>query len=561
VERRSLHVGTSNSIANHVHEFDKQTSPFAPAMCTYTCLRPSSVHSGGRRDALTGTRYGRQGEHVTTRPTSPSTLPDTSNTQVLVRRNREDNYRRGLLITDLVILATAVATAQIWHFGPDSEVRATGPLDISYSALGAVIVAMWWATLHVLQTRDSRIIGDGSDEYRRVARATFLMFGWVAILSLMFKWDMSRGYLAIAFPLGLVGLLAGRKVWRFWIHRQRLQGRHLSNVLVIGGHRSGRDMALWFDQHKASGLRVTGVWMPDILGTEERWLPIPDQFIPILGKDRNLFEAINIADADTVIVTDTEHLGHRALRDLTWQLEGIDVDLMVSPNVMDFSGSRIHVRAVAGMPLMHLEEPQYAEAGAWPKLAFDRAFALAALLAFSPLLLATALAVKCSSRGPVFYRQRRVGLDGQTFDMLKFRSMRVGADRELTELISAQGTSDTPLFKVVNDPRVTRIGGFIRRYSIDELPQLLNVLRGDMSAVGPRPQVAAEVDLYDDHAFRRLTVRPGMTGLWQVSGRSDLSWEDSIRLDTYYVENWSLMGDLIILWRTVRAVATSRGAY
>lgn len=488
-------------------------------------------------------------------------LPSVNDSHVVVRRNREVFYQRGLLVTDLAVLAITTCSAQVWHFGFDSGNRADGPFDISYSALGAVIVAMWWAVLQFFRTRDARIIGDGTDEYRRISRATFLMFGWVAILSLMFKWDMSRGYLALAFPLGLIGLLLGRKVWRIWLRRQRQCGHHLSNVLVVGGSRSGQEMALWFNKHRTSGLRVTGVWVPDAQTAPNEWLEVPDHFIPVMGNDRNLFDALNIAEADTVIVTDTEHLGHRALRDLTWQLEGIDVDLLVSPNVMDFSGSRIHVRAVAGMPLMHLEEPQYAEAGAWPKLAFDRVFALFAILIFSPLLLSTAAAVKLTSKGPVFYRQRRIGLDGEAFGMLKFRSMRTGADAELADLIAAQGTSDTPLFKVKNDPRITKVGAFLRRYSIDELPQLFNVLYGDMSVVGPRPQVAAEVELYDDRAFRRLTVRPGMTGLWQVSGRSDLSWEDSIRLDTYYVENWSLTGDLIILWRTLRAVLGSQGAY
>ena len=488
-------------------------------------------------------------------------LPPVDETHVAVRRTGQSFYRRGLLITDLAVLAITTASAQIWHFGVDSEARADGPFDISYTSLGAIIVAMWWATLQFFQTRDPKIIGDGTDEYRRIARATFLMFGWVAILSLMFKWDMSRGYLAIAFPLGLVGLLMGRKGWRVWLQHHRRHGRYLSNVLVVGGHRSGQEMALWFNRHRDSGLRVTGVWVPDTQTKTNEWLQVPDQFIPVLGNDRNLFDALNIAEADTVIVSDTEHLGHRALRDLTWQLEGIDVDLMVSPNVMDFSGSRIHVRAVAGMPLLHLEEPQYAEAGAWPKLAFDRTFALAAILAFSPVLLCGAAAVKLTSKGPIFYRQRRIGLDSQGFDMLKFRSMRVGADAELGALLAAQGTSDKPLFKVKNDPRLTKVGAFLRRYSIDELPQLFNVLRGDMSAVGPRPQVTAEVELYDDRAFRRLTVRPGMTGLWQVSGRSNLSWEDAIRLDTYYVENWSLTADLVILWKTVRAVFGSSGAY
>jgi exopolysaccharide biosynthesis polyprenyl glycosylphosphotransferase len=488
-------------------------------------------------------------------------LPPVDNAQVLVRRNRETFYRRGLLVTDLVILAATASFAQLWHFGTASDDRARGPFDISYTALGAVIVLLWWAVLELVRTRDARLIGDGPDEYRRVARATFITFGSIAIVSLIFKWDMSRGYLAIALPLGLLGLAAGRKAWRVWLHRQRRHGRHLSNVLVIGGHRSGQDMAMWFNRHRRSGLRVTGVWVPDAQTKVNEWLDVPEQFVPVMGNDRNLFDALNVADADTVIVTDTEHLGHRALRDLTWQLEGIDVDLMVSPNVTDFAGSRIHVRAVAGMPLMHLEEPQYAEAGAWPKALFDRLFALILIISASPLLLAAAVAVKTTSPGPVLFRQRRVGLDGEGFDMLKFRSMRVGADAELADLIKAQGTNDQPLFKLRIDPRITKAGSFLRRYSIDELPQLFNVLRGDMSIVGPRPQVAAEVELYDDRAFRRLTVRPGMTGLWQVSGRSDLSWEDSIRLDTYYVENWSLTGDLIILWRTLRAVVGSSGAY
>lgn len=488
-------------------------------------------------------------------------LPPVNETVVSVRRDRQTSYRRGLVVTDLTVLAATTAVAQVWQFGFDADVRTSGPLNLSYSAFGAFIVGVWWVALHLFQTRASKIVGDGADEYRRVARATFVVFGWVAIWSLMFKWDMSRGYLAFAFPLGLVGLLIGRKSWRVWLNRQRRLGRHLSNVLVVGGPRSGQEMAMWFNRHRSSGLRVTGVWVPDAHTNANEWLEVPDQFVPVLGNDRNLFDALNIAEADTVIVSDTEHLGHRALRDLTWQLEGIDVDLMVSPNVMDFSGSRIHVRAVAGMPLMHLEQPQYAEAGAWPKAAFDRLFALLAITAFLPLLLAVAAAVKITSKGPIFYRQRRIGLDGDAFDMLKFRSMRVGADAELAALLAEQGTSGQPLFKVTNDPRLTSVGAFLRRFSLDELPQLLNVLRGDMSVVGPRPQVTAEVELYDEHAFRRLTVRPGMTGLWQVSGRSDLSWEDAIRLDTYYVENWSLTGDIVILWKTLRAVLGSDGAY
>ncbi|MDF2994129.1 MAG: gumD, partial [Microbacterium sp.] len=170
------------------------------------------------------------------------------------------------------------------------------------------------------------------------------------------------------------------------------------------------------------------------------------------------------------------------------------------------------------------------------------------------VLIAVAIAVSTTSSGPLLYRQQRIGQHGRPFSMLKFRSMRVGAERELKALLDAQGTSEKPLFKVKDDPRITPVGRFIRKYSLDELPQLFNVLGGSMSIVGPRPQIAAEVALYTDAARRRLLARPGLTGLWQVSGRSSLDWEDAVRLDLYYVENWSLVGDLAILAKTAKAV-------
>ena len=178
----------------------------------------------------------------------------------------------------------------------------------------------------------------------------------------------------------------------------------------------------------------------------------------------------------------------------------------------------------------------------------------------SPIMLAVAIAVKMSSPGPIFYWQERIGLRGQPFHMFKFRSMVQGADDQLQSLLDAQGTADRPLFKVINDPRITPVGRFIRRYSLDELPQFFNVLRGEMSLVGPRPQRESEVALYDAVAHRRLFMKPGISGLWQVSGRSDLDWDDAIRLDLYYVENWSMAGDVAILWRTISTVVAARGA-
>lgn len=469
-------------------------------------------------------------------------------------------YSRGLLLTDLVVLTLAVTLAQIWKFGLDSEATANGPFMISYTVLGGAVVVMWWVALEVFQTRQRSVLGAGSEEYRRILRASVMIFGWIAIMSLIFKWDMSRGYLAVAFPTGLLSLLAGRKIWRTWLRRQQRNGKGVSRVLVIGGVQTSGEIARWFGRHPLSGYRVTGIWVPDRAEADGAFFDGTNT-VDVVGNQHSLADALADSEANTVIVTDTEHLGHHGIKELTWDLEERGKDLLVSPNVIDVHTSRLHLADVAGLPLLHLEEPQYAGAGAWPKVLFDRVGAIAITALALPFMLAISIAVKASSRGPVLFYQERVGRDGEPFNMIKFRSMRMGTDADLGALVTDDGSSLSPFAKVKDDPRVTAVGRILRNYSLDELPQLFNVLRGDMSLVGPRPQRDFEVALYDEVSARRLRVRPGMTGLWQVSGRSDLSPEEAIRLDTYYVENWSMTSDLLILWRTVKAVMSSSGAY
>jgi exopolysaccharide biosynthesis polyprenyl glycosylphosphotransferase len=252
----------------------------------------------------------------------------------------------------------------------------------------------------------------------------------------------------------------------------------------------------------------------------------------------------------------------QALRRLSWALEERDVELIVSPGIIEVAGPRLSIRPVAGLSLLHLERPSASGGRMLGKAVFDKALGALLLLAASPLLLVSAAAVKLSSRGPVFYRQTRIGIDGAEFKMIKFRSMVVGADTQqqaLRNLNLDQGNG--MLFKMHDDPRVTRVGKILRRLSLDELPQLINVLRGTMSLVGPRPPLPEEVAAYSDDATRRLKVKPGVTGLWQVSGRSDLTWEESLRLDLRYTDNWSLALDISILWRTFRAVLKGAGAY
>jgi exopolysaccharide biosynthesis polyprenyl glycosylphosphotransferase len=262
--------------------------------------------------------------------------------------------------------------------------------------------------------------------------------------------------------------------------------------------------------------------------------------------------------ADTVLATSSDHLPPERIRDLAWQLEPRQHELVLAPALTDVGGSRIHLRPVAGLPLIHVETPHYRGAGRFAKRAFDVAVASALLVVLAPMFAIIAALVARDSSGGVFYRQERIGRNGEPFDILKFRSMSADADARRAELAAGM---DKGLFKLVDDPRITRIGKVLRRYSLDELPQLVNVLRGEMSLVGPRPALPSEVSEYDRRELRRLAVTPGLSGLWQVSGRSNLGWADGIRLDLYYVENWSMTQDLQILWRTARAVLTSDGAY
>ncbi len=467
---------------------------------------------------------------------------------------------RRLGLTDLVIVAASVLVAQVWKFGFHADAASTGPLSMNYQSLGAAITIVWWLGLTIGGARDPRLLGDGTAEYVRIARISFVVFGVIAVVSLLFKWDLSRGYLAIAFPLGVVGLLIGRKVWRLALHRSRRDGHALTHSLVVGRPASAVRISRNFEASPASGHRVVGVLDPQGTGPAGSITTAAGE-VPVFHDTASLLDAAVSVNADSVIVASAEALGADGLRELAWQLNAAGVELMVSPHLVDVAGTRMHLRPLGNEPYIHLAEPQYAAAGQWPKRLLDALGSGTLLLLCSPILLVTAAAIVLTSRGGVFYRQERIGLDGRTFGMIKFRSMRADADAQLKQLMAEHAGGDVALFKIADDPRVTTVGRFIRRFSIDELPQLINVFKGDMSLVGPRPQRDHEVALYDHVAHRRLTVRPGMTGLWQVSGRSDLSWEDAIRLDNYYVENWSLMGDLIILSRTVRAVLRSDGAY
>lgn len=469
-------------------------------------------------------------------------------------RDWRATYARRLALTDLLVVIWVVFGVQFAWLGFDTQAvgfaGSRGDLALSYTGISLVIIASWMAVLKIFGTRDFRVIGTGTAEYKLVTNSSVRLFGLVAIVAFLLKVDLARGYILLAFPCGIVVLCFSRWLWRQWLRVQRQRGAYSSRVLLVGSELTATHIAKELARYAESGYQIVGACIP----TGEAGGYLAGTAIPVRGNVSSVTEALEASGADTVAITSSEELTPQRIRELSWSLEPGRQHLIVAPSLTDIGGPRIHTRPVAGLPLIHVETPRYEGGKLFAKRAFDVIGSTLLLAVLSPLLLCIALLIRLTSTGPVFFRQERVGMNGKHFNMLKFRSMSVDADDSLEHLLKAQGKSETPLFKVANDPRVTPIGRVLRKYSLDEFPQLINVFRGDMSLVGPRPQRDGEVALYDEAAHRRLLLKPGMSGLWQVSGRSSLSWEDAIRLDLYYVENWSMTGDLVILWRTLRAV-------
>jgi exopolysaccharide biosynthesis polyprenyl glycosylphosphotransferase len=478
--------------------------------------------------------------------------------EVVNRTRWQRRYAANLVVSDFVAVFVAIVAAQYVRFGLTLSPPGYTPFYVP--AFSAAFALGWLVALSVFRTRSSRIIGTGIEEYRRVVAASLWTFGAIAIITLLLKLDIARGYLAVALPFGMALLLAGRVAWRYHVGRTRKSGRYQTSVLVVGDRRAAAALATELSRSPVDGYRVVGASVPGYGAPRGEQLDFDGRSVPIVGGELHALPAIDSCGADTVAIAGTEHFGARGIRQLIWDLEPMGVDLVVSTGVMDCALSRLVMRPSSALPLLYIEKPQFRGAKRFSKRAFDFCFALTALIAVSPVLLVAAIAIKLTSKGPVFYSAERIGIHGEPFAMLKFRTMVVDADAHLPNLLMAN-ESDGALFKIRNDPRVTSVGRVLRRLSIDELPQFVNVLRNEMSVVGPRPPLRREVEAYDYDVLRRLLVKPGVSGLWQVSGRSDLSWNDAVRLDLSYVDNWSMVGDLVIIGKTLRAVLVGKGAY
>lgn len=465
--------------------------------------------------------------------------------------------RLVLLVDILAVLLATFLSAEL-RFGGARVAQVPGLSSLDYGILSVVLSALWVVGLGVEGSRDIRILSVGSEEYKRVLRGTMYLFGLVAIVAFALGIEVARGYIALALPLGVVLLLLGRFLTRGWVARRRRRGQFRRRLLLVGGPKAVKHVFCALDSEAGAGYHPVAVMLPGYKPRTREWLPVPVD-TDSEGVD-GVVAAVEGMGIEAVVITSGHPYVPDEVRSLGWELQERGVSLIMAPALLDVAGPRLHTQPLAGLPLIHLSTPRLTPGKAFTKRAFDVFASAVGLVLISPLLLVVALAVRFTSPGPVLFRQERIGLGGRPFTMLKFRSMVVDAEETKQQLDSDSGDGNV-LFKMKDDPRVTRVGKFIRRTSIDELPQLVNVLKGDMSLVGPRPHLPHEVAQYEHHVHRRFLVQPGITGLWQVSGRSDLSWEDAVRLDLYYVENWSILGDLVILARTAKAVTAAEGAY
>lgn len=451
-------------------------------------------------------------------------------------------FRRRLIVTDGVLVVTVMMLGLL--ISSRQSAWAISPVLAIYGVPFAIWL-LWWGLLAIRGSYDQRVIGLGTEEIRRIVSATLLLFAVVAGVSYLIRADISRAYAFVSLPVGLILLVAGRFAWRGWLYRQRTQGLYLQRTVVVGSDPAASELVARLERDSYAGYSVVG-----------RFGPPETEMQAWLGRLDILLET---TDATALALVPSEALTSDAIHELAWRLEGRDLDLLIAPGIMDITGPRLTVRPAAGLPLLHLDEAVLSRPQAFSKRVLDLVGSLLLSFLLLPVFAAIAIAVRLSSKGPVIFRQTRVGVGGRPFTMLKFRTMIDGADAMRDEL-RASSTVEGATFKMADDPRVTKVGRFLRRWSLDELPQLWNVIGGSMSLVGPRPHPLDDVDRYGVDAYRRLALKPGMTGLWQVEGRSDLTWQEALQFDLYYVETWTLSGDIVLLARTVRAVLQGRGA-
>jgi exopolysaccharide biosynthesis polyprenyl glycosylphosphotransferase len=463
--------------------------------------------------------------------------------------------RWSIIVTDAAVIALAIIIGQFARFGGDSFASALAEAPAAYIAQGVLIGIVWLIALAAARSVEHRIIGVGLAEFARVANATFVTFGVLAIVSYLLKLEIGRGYVLVALPTGLALLLLGRFFWRSVLQSMRRRGRCLTGAIIVGPRQDVARAVAQLRRNLRAGYRPIAISITDSAKHADDGL----DDLPRVPVSELVVTSKNTRTRAVMVAGDLPG-GRTQIRDLGWDLEDSKVELILLSRLTDVAGPRIHLRPIEGLPMVHVDLPQYTGFNHTVKRLIDIVLSGLGLLVLAPAFLVIAIAVRRDSPGPALFRQERVGVRGSRFMMLKFRSMSIDAEERLGELLDKNEGSGV-LFKLKDDPRVTRVGAFLRKTSLDELPQLWNVFIGNMSLVGPRPPLQREVERYEHRVDRRLLIKPGITGLWQISGRSNMTWDEAVKIDLYYVENWSITNDFLILIRTVKAVLGRKGAY
>lgn len=459
--------------------------------------------------------------------------------------------RAGMFLTDAACVVAALVAAQMVRFGSLHNDELVGS-SLRYVSVSVLIGLSWMLCLVLRETYHDNKLGHGPREYIDVIVATLQVFSIAALISYALRYDLARGYVLVALPLGMGLLCLSHAFWRAQLVSRRRRGKLCLTVLAVGSAERIEQLQEAVQREPGAGFEIVAICSddPEAADSESRYA----------GPEAAAADVAAAGRFDIVAWAGSRG-SSASLRRLGWSLENSRTELVVLPGLTDVAGPRVSSRPVSGLPLLYVQRPVFTGVKLVAKTATDYLIAALMGLLLLPVWAVVAILIRAGDGGPVFYHQTRIGQNGRPFRMWKFRTMRVGAHQEHEELRAAEHAGSGLLFKDHADERITRVGRVLRRFSLDETPQLINIFRGDMSLVGPRPPLPHEVEQYEDDVRRRLLVRPGATGLWQVNGRSDLSWNESVRLDLYYVENWSVLGDLAILWRTVGAVVAGRGAY
>lgn len=457
--------------------------------------------------------------------------------------------RHRLIAADSLVVALSVTLA----FALQGAMRSQEQLGVQrpHLVLATLTFPVWIVSFSLNKLYQARAVERPTEEFRRIVNASLVSIGAIVAFSFVFQFKtLSRLWILSLLGFVVVGMVAERAIARRMFMRMRRAGVICRPVLIVGTDADAVALLHAAQRSPNLGYRVVGFVGSDDIGVRGG--------CSVLGRieqTRDLLEATGATGVLISLSSVESEVVNRLTRDLTD--DGYHVAL--SSGLHDIDVVRFRAQDLGGRTLIYVEQVQREGWRAVAKRAFDVTVAVVALLVTAPILGVAAVAIKRTSKGPVIFAQERVGRDGQTFKVLKLRTMVVDAEARLAEL-RAHNEADGPLFKITRDPRVTRVGALLRKLSIDEIPQFVNVLRGEMSVVGPRPALPAEVAQWTDDVHDRLRVLPGITGMWQVSGRSDTTFDEYKRLDLYYVDNWSLAHDARIVCKTFAAVLAQRGA-